>query len=233
MYGVYCLWNILYTQNAKELEVNLNQIITYGILGVALQASLITAMGPQRYIASQIRMGSIDTDLVKPIDFHLHMLARNFGETAFRFITATIPTLIIGFIFLGFELPCDLFNGFAFAFSIALGYLIQFSLNFILGILAIVSVDIKNISWAYISLVSFFSGDMIPLWLFPTALRSIAEIMPFKCIFYIPISIYIGNFSRIMVIKEVLFQLIWCIVLLLLGRIFWICAYSRIKIQGG
>ncbi len=232
MYGVYCLWNILYTQN-NDSGVDLSGMISYGILGVALQASFITALGPQRYISSQVRIGALDTDLIKPIDFHVHMLARNSGETLSRLITSTIPCLIIGFIFFNFQLPGDFIQGSAFILSIVLGYAIQFSLNFIIGILAVISIDIKNISWAYISLISFFSGDFIPLWLFPAGLRNIAEILPFKGIFYIPISIYIGNFSGTGIVSAVLFQIIWVLILAVLGRLFWSFAYSRIKIQGG
>ena len=97
--------------------------------------------GPQNYMASQVKTGAIDMDLVKPLDFHFHILSRNFGEILFRFTTLAIPSLIIGYLVLDLQLPVSLSNGLIFCISMLLGYVL-FSFNYMLGMVAMVTLNI-------------------------------------------------------------------------------------------
>src|SRR4029453_10429561 len=98
-----------------------------------------------------------------------------------------LPALLIAYIFLGVQFPPDVWAGLMFVASLALGFLLLFHLNFLLGSLAIVALDIRHISWAYFSMVRFLGGQIVPLWLFPDFLRAIAEALPVKGTYYIPI----------------------------------------------
>lgn len=233
MYSVYWIWNILYTQSPNAFDVNLEQMITYGILGMALETIFHPSRGPQTYIATQIRSGAIDTDLLKPIDFHLHMFARNFGETLFRLSTLAIPSVLIGFIFLDLGLPNSFLGGILFIISLLLGYIVLFSLNFLIGMLAVVTLDIRSISWSYNAAVRFFAGQMVPLWLFPGIIGTIADILPFKSIYFIPVSIYIGKLDGLTAFEGLSFQAIWALALILLCRLAWTGVHSKLSVQGG
>lgn len=233
MYSVYWVWTTLYTHKPGAFGVSMEQMITYGVLGMALESIFHPARGPQTYMESQVRTGSIDVDLMKPIDFQLHMLARNTGEIIFRCATLVIPALIVGYLFLGFRLPYSLSNGLMFTISIVLGYLTLFSLSFLLGLLAMVTLNIQSISWSYNAIVRFFSGQMVPLWLFPTFLGFIVGFLPFKGIYFVPISIYIGKLQGYEAIRAILFQIFWIVVLFIIGRIVWLRVHSRLVVQGG
>jgi ABC-2 type transport system permease protein len=73
MYGIYWVWRTLYTQQRGAFGVSLDQMVTYGVMGMALEMFIWSR--PQWYMANQIKSGAIDTDLMKPLDFHLYMLA--------------------------------------------------------------------------------------------------------------------------------------------------------------
>lgn len=231
MYGIYWVWRVLYTQKPGAFNVSMAQMITYGTLGMALE--LFLDVGPELYIATQVRTGAIDTDLMKPIDFHLHMLARSSGEMLFSLGTLALPTLVLGHFFFGLMLPQNLLATLAFCLSIILSFLVFFHISFLLGTLSIITLDIRTISWASYSVVSFFAGQMLPLWLLPTTLRNIAEILPFKSIYYIPISIYIGTISGTSIIQSLVFQLGWALALALISRWVWSRVQNRIISQGG
>lgn len=233
MYSVYWVWTVLYSQSPGAFGVSLEQMVTYGGIAMALETILHPGRGPQFYMASQLRSGAIDTDLMKPIDFHIHMLARNFGELLFRFITLSIPAYIIGVLFLGIKPPVDPLHGVLFLISILFGFLVLFSLNFLLGMLAVVTLDIRSISWAYNGFVRFFAGQMVPLWLFPSVLSAIADVLPFKSIYYIPISIYIGQLDSMAAVQAMAFQLVWFVILILAGRVIWARVHARLVVQGG
>jgi ABC-2 type transport system permease protein len=233
MYSVYWIWTILYSQSPGAFGVSLKQMVTYGVLGMVLETVFHPGRGPQFYMATQLRTGGIDTDLMKPLDFHIHMLARNFGEWTFRFIVLSIPAYIIGVLFLDVQPPATLLAGVVFLISLLLGFLVLFSLNFLLGMLAVLTLDIRSISWAYNGFVRFFAGQMVPLWLFPGAIAVLAEVLPFKSIYAIPISIYIGKITGYAIFQGVLFQATWVAVLMLAGRLIWNRVHARLVVQGG
>jgi ABC-2 type transport system permease protein len=131
------------------------------------------------------------------------------------------------------NLPPNVWTSVLFAISLGLGYLVLFHLNFLLGSLAIVTLDIRHISWAYYSVVRFFGGQMIPLWLFPPFLAWLAGVLPFQSTYFIPMSIYIGNLSGTEAIQAIGFQLVWLVVLVLISRLLWSWAHRRLVVQGG
>lgn len=230
MYSVYWVWRVLYTQKPGAFGVDMNQMITYGVLGVAMQIFMWSRV--QWYIANQVKSGSIDTDLMKPLDFHLHMLARSIGETVIGSVLA-LPALIVSFVFLGVSLPADLATAATFFISILLGFMVIFHLNFMLGTLAVFTLDIRHISWAYMSITRFFGGQWVPLWLFPPALVVIANFLPFQSTFAIPMSIYIGKIAGADVLKALGYQISWMVALALVSRILWTWAHRRLVVQGG
>ncbi len=231
MYSVRWIWTILYTQRPGAFGVDLQQMVTYGVLGMAF--AVIFDTGPQYYIAMQVRTGAIDTDLMKPLDFHLHMLARSAGTMLFSLGVLTIPALVIAYFLFDLQLPRDAASGFLFGVSLLLGYLVLFHLDFLIGLLAIVTLDIHSIDWAYYTLVSFFAGQMVPLWLFPQFIRVLAEALPFKSIYYIPMSIYIGKLAGAAAAEAIGFQLVWLGLLFLISRWVWSRVHTRLVVQGG
>jgi ABC-2 type transport system permease protein len=210
--------------------VDLQQMVTYGVLGMALE--IFVWSRPQWYMANQVKSGAIDTDLMKPLDFHVHMLARSTGETIVGAALA-IPALVVSFLFLRVSLPPDIGTALAFFTSLVLGFLVLFHLNFMLGSLAVLTLDIRHISWAYYSVVRFFGGQMVPLWLFPPFVAAIANVLPFQSTYYIPMSIYIGKIAGADVMKALGFQFTWLVVLVLGSRLLWSWAHTRLVVQGG
>jgi ABC-2 type transport system permease protein len=230
MYGIYWVWRILYTQKPDAFGVTMNQMITYGVLGVAMQIFMWSRV--QWYIANQVKSGAIDTDLMKPMDFHIHMLARSIGETIIGSVLA-LPALIISYVFLRVSLPANIGTAAAFFISMLLGFMVIFHLNFILGTLAVFTLDIRHISWAYMSVIRFFGGQWVPLWLFPPVLVIIANFLPFQSTFAIPMSIYIGKIAGTEVIKALGYQFSWMVALVLCSRLLWTQAHRRLVVQGG
>jgi len=231
MYGIYWVWRVLYTQRPGAFGVSLEQMTTYGVMGMALEMFIWSR--PQWYMANQIKSGAIDTDLMKPLDFHWYMLARSIGEMLIGVSVLGLPALLIAYIFLGVQFPPDILSGLMFVLSLILGFLLLFHLNFLLGSLAIVALDIRHISWAYFSVVRFLGGQIVPLWLFPPFVAIVAELLPFKGTYYIPISIYIGRFTGLEAVKALEFQVIWLVALVALSRLLWGWAYRRLVVQGG
>jgi ABC-2 type transport system permease protein len=231
MYGMRWLWITLYTQRPGAFGVSLQQMVTYGVLSIAIENLYYT--GTIFYISRQVKSGAIAGDLLKPLDFHFHMLARSTGEMLFRVLVIALPAMLVGYLLFDLDLPATLPTGFLFVIAFILGYLVNFHLDFLLGTLATVTVEIHSIGWALQATSRFFSGQLVPLWLFPGALGILAEILPFRSMFATPLSIYTGVLSGSMIIQAISFQLVWLLILLMLSRGLWAYVQTRIVSQGG
>lgn len=233
MYSAYWLWTILYTQKAGAFDVSLEQMVTYGVLSQVISMVLRPGVWVSYVIASKVKNGEIIMDMLKPLDFHVHTLARSIGEVLFFTAFVGAPSLLVAFLFLKMQLPPNLTAGLLFIASLVLGYGVQFSLSFLLGLLSVFTIDIRNISWAYSSVIRFFSGSEVPLWLFPVFLSKLADALPFKCIFAVPLSIYIGKFTAQETASAFALQIFWLAALTLAGRWVWVRAHAYLSVQGG
>ncbi len=232
MYSVGYVWRALYAANPSATGVDLSQMISYAVLGVALESVMHPARGPQSYIIEQVRKGTIEMDILKPIDFQFYMFAKNAGHMAVRFLFLVLPSLIAAYFLFSLQLPgaAELLG---FICSLLLALLVSFYLNFMLGLLGMITMNIQNISWGYNAVLRFFSGQMVPLWIFPGILGVVSNLLPFRCIYAIPMSIYIGNYSGVGMLGELRIQIIWVILLGIASRMLMRYVFSRVMIQGG
>ena len=81
--------------------------------------------------------------------------------------------------------------------------------------------------------VTFFSGMIIPLPLFPDWTQPIVQALPFAGLVDLPFRVYIGHIPPRDVVAVLRHQLLWTIALVLFGR--WLLARGmrRIVVQGG
>lgn len=232
MYASHSIWAILYRQSPQAFGMDLERMTTYGVLGILLLPAMNAATSAQYYIAEQVRRGTLELDLMKPLDFMFHMLSRNVGELSVQVLTRVVPGMLFAILFLNFSPPVSVQAGLAFLASLALGYLVFFGINFLMGALSVITLDIRSYTWAYSALVRFASGQVVPLWMFPSPLAAIAAALPFQAVYFVPMSIYVGAHEGSLV-RPLLAQAVWAIGLLLAGRFFWARVQRRITIQGG
>lgn len=233
MFSAYWLWRVLYTQKAGAFNISLEQMVTYALVSSVISIAIRPSGGVAYMISEKVKSGEIVMDILKPLDFHLLTVARNVGETLFSTFFLGIPTFLIAYFLLGMRLPDNLGAGILFLVSAVIGYGVIFSLNYLLGLLAVFTIDIRNIWWAYGAVTRFFSGSEIPLWLFPLFLSRVADLLPFKCTYSIPLSIYIGKFGPGETAGAVALQVFWLAALAIAGRLLWRLAYKRLTVQGG
>jgi ABC-2 type transport system permease protein len=86
------------------------------------------------------------------------------------------------------------------------------------------------------TIVLLLSGATIPLAFFPEGLRKAVEYMPFRAVYDIPLTILLkknGTDSYDGLLEKFGVQIIWGIVLCILGNLFWNHAVKRITVNGG
>ncbi len=232
MYATYSLWTILYQQVPDAFGMDLERMTTYGVLGILLMSFMDSARFIQWYIADHVRQGVLELDIMKPLDFVFHMFCRSIGDFWVLMLTHGIAGLLFAVFFLNFQPPVNLQAGLVFVLSVSLGYLIYFQINLLMGLVSIVTLDIRSYSWVFWSVVRFTSGQLVPLWMFPPALAAIVAALPFKDIYYTPMAIYVGMYEGNFA-SPLLSQTAWAVGLFFVTRIAWERVQRRIVVQGG
>ncbi len=232
MYATYSLWNILYQQNPGAFGMSREQMTTYGVLGMMLAPVLDSAISVQYYIGEQVRTGTLELDLMKPLHFLFHMFARHLGLFIVMVLLQGLPAFLFARLFLEFNLPAAPGITLVFLFSLFLGFMIFFAISLLIGMLSVVTLKIDSYAWAYHSLIRFASGQLIPLWMFPPALAAVAAILPFQQVYFVPMSIYIGAASQNLG-AMIGSQIVWAIGLYTVAQLIWLRVRLHITVQGG
>jgi len=233
MYGAYWLWNTLYDRQPQIFTISREQMLAYGMLAMLMDTFFSASNHVRYYIMGQVRTGAIQMDLLRPLDLVFHLLARNSGQMIFSVLTQGLPGFLAGALFLGLRPPSNLQDGLLFLLSLLLAYLVAFTLNFLVGMVAVYVTEAQRISWAYYALLRFFSGQAVPLWFFPPFLAQIAYLLPFRCIIAVPLSIYIGQLSFQEALSALGLQALWAAALLAACQLTWYRAHTRLTVQGG
>lgn len=229
------LWRAIYQESGATLGYTLPDLLTYICLGQAFNFGRI-AMAQRRLlfrVNGSLRSGNIVFDLLRPVDYQALQFAEIVGQFVTELILINLPTYLLAVLVVGIAAPASGSAAAGFALSLLGAFLISFSLDFLLMILAFWTFGAGGLIYARRALIELFAGSLIPLSLFPDTLRAIALALPFQGLAYTPISIYQGRLVGGDIWRAFLVQLGWALVLALLTRLVCLRAQRRLTIQGG
>lgn len=231
---IQTLWKVLYAQAPSLFGgATLEQMVTYGVISIICGILLTTDEGPHLYLTQQVKTGMITSDLLKPLNFPLHMLLRFTGDTLARTVFYVLPPLAAAYVLLHIPWPLQASQALFFLGSIILSYLILFFCNFLFGLLVFKTHDLVGFMFTYWALLRFFSGQVVPLWLYPSWLLPLVYALPFQAVFYTPLAIYIGRLQGTALLHALALQLVWVVVLYFLSQAAWRLVHRYLTVQGG
>jgi ABC-2 type transport system permease protein len=106
-------------------------------------------------------------------------------------------------------------------------------MGLLMGMIAFWTLETSGIQAIYRFANLFFAGGLVPLWLFPQTVRTVAELLPFQTQANIPVSIYVGRLAGADALRGLGVQAVWVVILGLLVRVMWGRAMRKVVIQGG
>ncbi|MBR9682081.1 MAG: hypothetical protein GOV02_00205 [Candidatus Aenigmarchaeota archaeon] len=228
---LWYLWTAIFASSVETTVAGftLPAIITYMIISTAIRAPNSTYF--EHGIETDVRTGFIATQMVKPYTYPIYQFFVGLGESMYKLIILTVPMLLLGILFFNLSLPA---NTLAFSISAILGFIINFSMALITGLWAFwTSGNIWGLRHSRQILSDMISGAIIPLSFFPLWLANIANLLPFKAIYSIPLSIYVGHITGNEIYYAILQQLFWVGLFLVMIVIIWKRAEKRVVSQGG
>jgi ABC-type uncharacterized transport system permease subunit len=204
-------------------------MITYTT--VALLMSLVLEIDGTRAIRERIREGSIATDLMKPISLPLYFFSDGLGQTVLG-VLLIVPSLLFALLLVHVDVPGAGALG-LFVVSFALGYGVNFFLNFLMNSVAFWTLETFALQLMVRWISDLLSGQVIPLSLFPGPLGRAINDLPFAAIYSTPLRIYIGQLSGAEVMPALAAQALWLAAFTGLGIVVWRRAQRRVVVQGG
>ncbi len=226
------IWQALYRgAPAVVAGATLADMVTYAIItsvvGAVTHANFLFEVG------GFIRDGSVSTRLIRPIDFRMGLLAENVGRTIGGILLHTLPAVLVAALAFGLKPPASAIHAVGFAFFLlgaaCLNYLFQFALGYLC--FWFISPTLPNSSTLVLSYL--FSGRLVPLWFFPDAIQNLAGYMPYRFLYFVPASIYLGKISPQEFAGLAAILLFWIAVLFGLERLLWSLGLRKLVIQGG
>ena len=83
------------------------------------------------------------------------------------------------------------------------------------------------------ALLSFLTGQLIPLSFFPEVIQRVFDFLPFSSMVYAPTMIYLGKYSGNELMFVLFGQLVWVVILYVLGSLIWKRVTKRLVVLGG
>lgn len=222
-------WKAVYSDILEINGRNYTDMLVYMLFSVSISALYLYPT--IAFISTDIKSGNITTILLKPIDYQLQFLNKQFGIAVFMFMIL-MPILTLFLVIVGVGFSWD--NLILFLISLFLGFLFNAAFNFLLGVLCFWTENSWGIASFKLALVEILSGTLIPLDLFPAYLHNIIiNILPFSKITYYPIMIFQNKLSINDIFISFLNIAIWIALTIICSRILLNKAFKNVINNGG
>lgn len=232
----YYLWMAIYGSASTGTLGGLtrNEMIIY--IFMTYVTTSLTMISISDWVSDDVVKGTVAMNLIKPIDYRRSLIARALGDVVYRFFAPGI------FIWVGLEIykvkvlgmqVTDPSHIVIYLLSCIMSFLIYVLFDFCFGMIAFFTTYIFGMMMAKEALLAFLAGQLIPLSFFPVVVQRIFDFLPFSSMVYTPVMIYLGKYTGSTLAFMLLRQLVWVVILYLLGSLVWKKVTKRLIVLGG
>ena len=227
----YFLWMAIYGSSDKPTLGGMTQeeMVVY------VTSSLVT-ISISDWVSDDVVKGTVAMNLIKPIDYRTSLISRAMGDMIYRFFAPSV------FIWIGVEIyktkvlgmpATGIVNILLYIISTVMSFFIYVLFDFCFGMIAFFTTYIFGMLMIKEALLSFLTGQLIPLSFFPAAVQRIFDFLPFSSMVYTPVMIYLGKYTGSELGFVLLRQAVWILLLYALGSIIWKKVTKRLVVLGG
>ena len=219
--------------------MNMAEIVAYIWLGQALLGMLPWNVDAD--FREQVRTGTVAYDLLRPLDVYAYWYARTLafrvaaptlrGIPMVLFALLVLPAVGLGDWALTPPHSAAAFAGFLVA--LVLAAMLATAVTLLAHISMLWTISGIGIDRILTGLVTIFSGLIVPLPLFPDWAQPFLRWQPFRGLADVPYRIYSGNIPPAEAVPELVFILVWTLVLIGIGRAILRRGVRRMVVQGG
>lgn len=139
-----------------------------------------------------IKSGQIAVSLLRPVRIELQLLSASAGSAFYDFIFCGLPSLVLFHLFVPGQgadfavFPKMVLWVFASCVFVSL-------LELTIGTLSYYTQNLWGLNVFKTAMISFLSGELLPIQFYPARLMALFECLPFASIYYIPVLLFLGK----------------------------------------
>lgn len=221
----------LYGVRTEVAGIDLQAAITYTGLAQAVIAYL-SIFGWYDLMRS-VSSGEVAADLLKPLSYFRYWLAVDLGRALVAFLLRGVTIMVVYAFFFDITVPQSIVQWAALVFSLILGWQLSFAWRFLVNLTAFWSPNALGIGRFAFGLAWVLSGFFMPLRFFPNWAQTLCHLTPFPSMVNTPIEIYLGLLDEWAMLRVLLIQLAWILVMVWVCHIVLRAGVRRLVIQGG
>jgi ABC-2 type transport system permease protein len=183
-------------------------------------------------LIQEIKSGALSSRLLKPIHPLVVYSADNLAAIPLRALFAA-PLALVGIVSGGAAVPREPHVIAAFLLSLLGAWVITFFVMIIVGSLSFFMESSMSIFEVWLAFFMLLSGYLVPLELFPSWVRTVAEILPFRYTLGFPVEILIGMSSDADIARGLAIQLAYGGGAAVLALALWRAGLRRFGAFGG
>lgn len=228
----YFIWSAVYGEAGSLAGMELSQTIRY--FGASALIGYLTMDFADWNLQMLIRTGKFLTFTLRPMHHRFFALSQKLGHRVLGFFFEFLPCLLIfALLFRVDILPEHVLWT---ILSVALAFLMNFYVNYCLGMTAFFLVKASGIRVVYQLFAQIFSGALIPLNFFPVIVQNIMMLLPFQYTNYIPAMVWTGSGNigalGLTVPQAVLSQAVAVCLMYVFSEALYRCAMKRFTAVG-
>lgn len=184
-------------------------------------------------IATRIKDGSIAVDFLRPLDVQAASITTEVGQALFALLPRGLPSVAIGALVVGMDLPSSVLGYALGALSLLLALVVSSTTVYLVAAAGFWLVETRGLQILYMVLSGFLAGLFVPIDLFPAWLRILAEVTPFPSMMMYPVDVISGRSTGLDALGLVGLQVFWLVVTALVGHLMTRAGRHRLEVQGG
>ena len=224
-----------YESSSSNGPMDINELVSYLWLNQAL-FSLTYMFYKDDEIFNMIKNGNIAYELLRPKKIYFMWFSKIIAQRLSNVTLRFLPVIIVAFLLpypYGLSLPLSFMHFIMFLITLFVGVLLMTSINTLYHVLTLSTLNEKGITNIFMAVADILSGGVIPIPFFPGFLQVVANILPFRYVSDLSFRLYSGNIGIKDGLQQMLIQIVWFIIIVLIGVIVLKKSLKKVVIQGG
>ena len=227
----WSLWTAIFQGRDAVAGRSAEELTTYVI--VAWIVTTFYANTLDQWLSWRFRSGDIAVDLLRPWSLQAHLYLRDLGRAGGSLLLTTLPLALWTGTLLPLRTPEHPSTWALFALSLLLAHAISFGFSWLVGMVAFRLRNAAGLAHLKSTLIAIFSGALIPLDLYPDAIRGVVLLLPFQGMSHVPASLFVETFPVEALWRPLLTQVFWAVALAVAGALAFRRAQRILVVQGG
>lgn len=232
----YFLWQAIYGSagGGTICGLSMQEMVIYVFMTYVTSATVNISISED--VSFDVVKGDVAMNLIKPISYRNSLLSRGIGHSIYQFVLPGVFVWIGVEIYRHFSLAIPftgIVNVILYVCSTLMSLMIFMLFEFCFGMIAFFTTYIFGLQMVKSAVLSFLTGQLIPLAFFPAAVQRVFDFLPFSSMTYTPVMIYLGKYIGNELVFALGRQIIWVIILYVIGGVIWNKVTKRLVVLGG